>query len=189
MSTGNIVLLIIVAALAYGVFIYNRLVALRQETRNAFADIDVQLRQRYDLIPNLMETVQGAATHEAKTLLDVAEARSNAMKAQTLAERSQAESTLTTALGHVFALAESYPALKANENFLRMQADLGDIEDKVAAARRFYNNAVAEYNTAIEQVPAAFFASSLGFKPAEGFALSETERSTVSAAPKVKFNH
>jgi len=187
MSTGNIILILIISVLAYGVFLYNRLVALRQETRNAFADIDVQLRQRYDLIPNLMETVQGAATHEAKTLLDVAEARNNAMKAQTLSERSQAESSLTTALGNVFALAESYPALKANENFLRMQSDLSDIEDKVAAARRFYNNAVAEYNTAIEQFPAALFAASLGFRPTESFALSETERSTVSEAPKVKF--
>jgi LemA protein len=188
MSTGNIILLIIVGALAYGVFLYNRLVALRQETRNAFADIDVQLRQRYDLIPNLMATVQGAATHEASTLLEVAEARSNAMKANTPAERGQAESALTTALGHVFALAESYPALKANENFLRMQADLGDIENKIAAARRFYNNAVAEYNTAIEQIPASLFAGSLGFKPAEGFGLSESERATVSEAPKVKFD-
>ena len=187
MTSGNIILLVLIGAAAFAVFIYNRLVALRQETKNAFADIDVQLKQRHDLIPNLVATVQGAAAHEAKTFQAVTEARAKAMRAGSVADKAQAEAALTGALLQLMAVAESYPVLRANENFKQLQSELSDLENKIAAARRFFNNAVAEYNTAIEQFPAVLFARTLGFKPADNFDLGEEMRGVVSEAPKVQF--
>jgi LemA protein len=169
------------------VTVYNRLVALRQTTKNAFADIDVQLKQRHDLVPNLVETVKGYAAHESGVLQKVTEARGAAMRANTLPERSAAEGALTGALSQLFAVAENYPQLKANENFRQLQSELEDLENKIAAARRFFNNAVAEYNTAVQQFPAVLFAASFGFAAADMFALDAAEKAAASQPPKVSF--
>ena len=158
--------------------------ALRQTTRQAWGDIDVQLKQRHDLVPNLVETVKGYASHEKETLENVVKARQTAIDVSgSTKELAQAENMLSGALRQLFALAESYPDLKANTNFLELQTELADLENKIAAARRFFNNAVAEYNTAIEQFPAVVLANSFGFKPDEFFEVAASER----AAPSVKF--
>ena len=186
MSLGWIVLIVIIALAGWAVMIYNNLVAMRQRTNQAFADIDVQLRQRHDLIPNLVETVKGCAAHERGTLEAVVKARNAAVSAQGPDQKVAAENMLTGALRQLFALAEAYPDLKANTNFLQLQTELGDIENKLAASRRFFNNAVQEYNSGIQQFPAALFAASFGFQPKPFFDLGE-ERQTVSQAPSVKF--
>jgi len=171
----------------FGIFIYNRLVSLRQVTNQAWSDVDVQLKQRYDLIPNLVETVKGYAKHERETLDAVVNARNAAISASGPAEQAAAENVLTGALRQMFALAESYPDLKANTNFLQLQTELADIENKIAAARRFFNNAVQEYNAATEQFPAVLFARSLGFQPRTFFEVPESERAAIQTAPKVGF--
>jgi LemA protein len=186
MSTGWIVLIIIVAIALWALSIYNRLVAMGQRVGQAFADIDVQLKQRHDLIPNLVETVKGYAGHEKTTLEDVVKARNAALSAQGPAQIAAAENQLTGALRQLIALSEAYPDLKANTNFQQLQTELSDIENKLAAARRFFNNAVQEYNTAIQQMPAALFAASLGFTRKEFFDLGET-RGQLEQAPSVKF--
>ena len=186
MSLGWIVLIVIIALAGWAVMIYNNLVAMRQRTNQAFADIDVQLRQRHDLIPNLVETVKGYAAHERGTLEAVVKARNAAVSAQGPDQKVAAENMLTGALRQLFALAEAYPDLKANTNFLQLQSELSDIENKLAASRRFFNNAVQEYNSGIQQFPAALFAASFGFQPKPFFDLGE-ERQTVSQAPSVKF--
>ncbi len=166
------------------ILIYNRLVALRQTTRQAWGDIDVQLKQRHDLVPNLVETVKGYAAHEKETLENVVKARQTAIDVSgSTKELAQAENMLSGALRQLFALAENYPDLKANTNFLELQTELADLENKIAAARRFFNNAVAEYNTAIEQFPAVVLANSFGFKAEDFFEVATSER----AAPNVKF--
>jgi LemA protein len=186
MSTGWIVLGVIVV-LAFWIFtVYNGLVAMRQRVDQSFADIDVQLKQRHDLIPNLVETVKGYAGHERGTLEDVVKARNAALTAQGPAQMAAAEGQLTSALRGLLALSEAYPDLKANTNFQQLQSELSDIENKLAAARRFFNNAVQEYNTGIEQLPAALFAASLGFRRKEFFDLGET-RGQVEQVPSVKF--
>jgi len=183
-----IVFLVIVALIVvYGVFSYNRLVALSQAWKRAFADIDVQLRQRHDLIPNLVETVKGYAAHESGVFTAVTQARASAMRATGVAERGAAESVLSGALGNLMAVAENYPQLKANENFRQLQDELVDLENKIAAARRFLNNAVAEYNAAIQQFPAALFARQFGFAPAAMFELDPTEKAAEMTPPKVTF--
>jgi LemA protein len=187
MSTTWIVVIVVAIGLVFLVTIYNRLVALRQSYKNAYADIDVQMKQRHDLIPNLVETVKGYAAHESGVLEKVTEARSAAMRAGTVQEKGQAESMLSAALGRVFAVAEAYPQLKANDNFRQLQSELEEIENKIAAARRFYNNAVAEYNTHIQQFPAALIAGATGFTPAEMWALDATEKAAASEPPKVSF--
>ena len=169
------------------VLIYNRLVALRQTTRQAWGDIDVQLKQRHDLVPNLVETVKGYASHEKETLERVISARQQAVDASSTKELAQAENVLTGALRQLFALSEAYPDLKANQNFLSLQNELADLENKIAAARRFFNNAVAEYNTAIEQFPAVVLANSFGFTAEEFFEVAASERVKVDAAPNVSF--
>lgn len=186
MSSGWIVLIIIVAIALWALSIYNRLVAMGQRVGQAFADIDVQLKQRHDLIPNLVETVKGYAGHEKTTLEDVVKARNAALSAQGPAQVAAAENQLTGALRQLIALSEAYPDLKANTNFQQLQTELSDIENKLAAARRFFNNAVQEYNTAIQQMPAALFAASLGFTRKEFFDLGET-RGQLEQAPIVKF--
>jgi LemA protein len=186
MSTGWIVLGVLVV-LAFWIFtVYNGLVAMRQRVDQSFADIDVQLKQRHDLIPNLVETVKGYAGHERGTLEDVVKARNAALTAQGPAQVAAAENQLTGALRGLLALSEAYPDLKANSNFQQLQTELSDIENKLAAARRFFNNAVQEYNTGIEQLPAALFAGSLGFRRKEFFDLGET-RGQVEQVPSVKF--
>ena len=187
MSTSTlIVLAVIVVAALWVISIYNGLVSMRQRVNQAFADVDVQLRQRHDLVPNLVETVKGYAAHERGTLDEVVRARNAAVTAQGPEQKAAAETMLSGALRQLFALSEAYPDLKANANFQALQAELSDIENKIAAARRFFNNAVQEYNTSTQRFPAALFAASLGFAPKEFFDLGD-ERKTVGEAPQVKF--
>ena len=167
--------------------IYNGLVSKRQQCRQAFADVDVQLKQRQNLIPNLVETVKGYASHEKETLDAVIKARNSAISATGPAETAEAEGMVSAALGKLFALSEAYPDLKANTNFLKLQDELSAIEDKLAAARRFYNSAVQQYNTAREQFPAAMFASMFGFNPEVFFDVGEVAREQLSTVPEVKF--
>jgi LemA protein len=185
-TTGWIVLGVIVVFVLWIIMIYNQLVAMRQRVGQAFADVDVQLKLRHDLIPNLVETVKGYAAHERGTLEAVVQARNAAVAAQGPAQQAAAENMLTGALRQMFALAEAYPDLKANQNFQQLQAELSDIENKIAAARRFFNNAVQEYNTGIQQFPAALFAATLGFSQRTFFDVGE-ERAVVEKAPQVKF--
>jgi LemA protein len=184
---GWIILGIIVVAGLWLVATYNGLVTLRQRCRQSFSDIDVQLKQRHDLVPNLVETVKGYASHEKGTLEAVIKARNAAVTAQGPAAQAAAEGALQGALRQIFALSEAYPDLKANQNFQQLQAELSDLENKIAAARRFFNNAAAEYNSTRESFPAVLFAQSLGFSPQEFFNLEEGERKAVQAAPQVKF--
>src|SRR6202140_4668228 len=184
-TTTWIVIGVIVVLLIWIMFIYNGLVALKQRVSQSFADIDVQLRQRHDLIPNLVETVKGYAAHERGTLDAVIKARQQAVAAQSQgpAAQAQAENVLSGTLRQLFALSEAYPNLKANENFQQLQAELTDIENKIAAARRFFNNSVQEYNTGIQQFPAALFAATFGFAPHEYFEAGE-ERKVLEQAPQ-----
>ncbi|MGV6873342.1 LemA family protein [Pseudochelatococcus sp. B33] len=177
----------IVAIVLYVIFVYNGLVMLRQRVNQAFGDIDVQLKQRHDLIPNLVETVKGYASHERETLDAVIQARQRALSAQGPDAMAGAEQALTGALGRLFALAEAYPDLKASANFQQLQTDLSDIENKLAAARRFFNNSVSEYNAAIESFPAALFAKNFGFAHRDFFDVGETARQQLDAPPTVKF--
>jgi LemA protein len=179
---GAIVLIVL-----YVIFIYNRLVSLRQTVSQSWSDISVQLKQRHDLVPNLVETVKGYAAHERGTLDAVVKARNAAVAASGPADQAKAENMLTGALRQLFALSEAYPDLKANENFLSLQSELSDIENKIAAARRFFNNAVSEYNAAIQQFPAVMIAGPLGFAERTFFELDEGERAAVEATPQVKF--
>src|SRR5213075_3260029 len=162
-SSTWIIIGVLVVLIVWAIGVYNSLVSMRQRVNQAYADIDVQLRQRHDLVPNLVETVKGYAAHERGTLDEVVKARNVAMAAQGPAQQAAAENMLTGALRQMFALAEAYPDLKANQNFQQLQAELSDVENKIAAARRFFNNSVQEYNTGIQQFPAALFAATLGF--------------------------
>ena len=183
-----IIIGLIVLFVLWIIMIYNGLVALRQRVNQAFSDIDVQTKQRHDLIPNLVETVKGYAAHERGTLEAVVQARNAAVTAQAggVAAQAAAENVLSGALRQLFALSEAYPDLKANQNFQQLQTELSDIENKIAAARRFFNNAVQEYNTGIQQFPAALFAATLGFSQRTFFDVGE-ERAVVEKAPQVKF--
>lgn len=190
MLTTLIVIAVIVAVVLFIVVgAYNKLVALDQRADQSFADIDVQLKQRHDLIPNLVDTVKGYASHEKTTLEAVTAARSAATTATSVNDKVQAENMLTGALGRLFALSEAYPDLKANTNFLELQRELSDIENKLAAARRFFNNAVSEFNAVRRQFPTILFAGMVGFgsdKPF--FDLGEGDRAAMTAAPpKVSF--
>ena len=180
-----IVIGVIVAVVLFVVVgAYNKLVALDQRADQSFADIDVQLKQRQDLIPNLVETVKGYATHERGTLDAVTQARAAAAGATSVNDKVQAENMLTGALGRLFAVAEAYPDLKANTNFQQLQSELSDIENKLAAASRFFNNAVSEFNAVRRQFPTVLFAGMVGFgsdKPF--FDVGEADRAAMSAAP------
>ena len=182
-----IILGVIVLLLLWLMMIYNRLVALRQTVNQSWSDIEVQLKQRHDLVPNLVETVKGYAGHERGTLEAVIKARNTAVSANGPEAASAAEGQLSGALGRLFALSEAYPDLKANTNFLSLQGELSTLETKIAAARRFFNNAVAEFNSAIQSIPAVFFAGSLGFTSRGFFEVAEAERAAVNTAPQVKF--
>jgi LemA protein len=185
-NSGWIVLGIIGFLILSAIFVYNGLVTLRQRVNQSFADIDVQLKQRHDLIPNLVETVKGYAAHERGTLDAVIQARNAAVNAKSPGQVAAAENQLTGAIRGLLALAESYPDLKASANFQQLQAELSDLENKIAAARRFFNNAVQEYNTGIQRFPAALFAGMLGFTEKQFFDLGDT-RATVGETPAVKF--
>jgi len=166
--------------------IYNRLVKLRNRRENAFADIDVQLRQRHDLVPQLVETVKGYASHERELLLKITEARSAAIQAKTIGEKIQAENMLASSLQGLKIAVENYPDLKANQNFLQLQAELSDIENKLAASRRFFNAVTTEYNTAVESFPANLIADGFGFKREVLFGLGE-QRQGMEEPPSIKF--
>lgn len=178
-----IIIAIIAVLLLWVIFTYNSLVTLKNRTDEAWADIDVQLKRRYDLIPNLVETVKGYASHEQQTFQKVIDARSAAMNATNVADKAQAENALSQTLKSIFALSEAYPELKANQNFLRLQQDLTDTEDKIQAARRFYNGNVRDFNTKLEVFPTNLIGKTLGFIKRAFFEIAETERAT----PQVKF--
>lgn len=185
---GSLVVLgLLVVAALWLISTYNGLVGMRQRVSQAFADIDVQLKQRHDLIPNLVETVKGYASHEKGTLEAVVQARNAALSAQGPTAQAAAEGQLGAALGRLIALSEAYPDLKANTNFQQLQSELSDIENKLAAARRFFNNAVSEYNASIQAFPAVFFAKNLGFSEREFFDVGPEARQTLDQAPTVKF--
>ena len=187
MSTSTLIVLVVIVALVlWAISVYNGLVAMRQRVNQAFADVDVQLKQRHDLVPNLVETVKGYAAHERGTLEEVVKARNAAVSAQGPAQQAAAENMLSGALRQLFALSEAYPDLKANANFQQLQAELSDLENKIAASRRFFNNSVQEYNTGIQRFPAALFAASFGFAQKDYFDLGD-DRKTVTEAPPVKF--
>lgn len=174
----------IVLAILWVVVAYNSLVVLKNRVKEAWSDIDVQLKRRYDLIPNLVETVKGYASHEQQTFEKVIQARNMAMNAKGVKEKGEAENALAGTLKTIFALAESYPDLKASVNFLELQKELSDTENKIQAARRFYNGNVIELNNKVETVPTNIIANMFGFKLAEFFEVGEEEK----AAPKVDFN-
>jgi LemA protein len=182
-----IVVGVVALLILYIIAVYNGLVSKRQTVNEAFAGIDVQLKLRRELVPNLVETVKGYAAHEKTTLDAVIAARNAAATAQGPAAIGAAETALSGALGKIFALAEAYPDLKASQNFIQLQTELSSIEDKVAASRRFYNSAVNDYNTAIQQFPASVIAGGTGFGPREMFDVGETERAQLNVAPQVKF--
>jgi len=179
-------LIVLAAIIVIG--IYNRLVALRQNREQSFADIDVQLKQRFDLIPNLIETVKGYAAHEKEVLQNVTDARAGVAGAGNMGERVHAENMLSRAMMSLFAVAENYPDLKADGTFIKLMDELSDIENKLAAARRFFNNATAELNTAVEQFPAVLFAAMLGFGKEEFFEIPEEAREQLEQAPEVNFS-
>jgi LemA protein len=187
MSTSTIIVIAVIAVvLLWAIAVYNGLISMRQRVNQAFADVDVQLKQRHDLVPNLVETVKGYAAHERGTLDEVVKARNAAVTAQGPAQQAAAENMLSGALRQLFALSESYPDLKASANFQQLEAELTDLENKIAASRRFFNNAVQEYNTGIQRFPAALFAGAMGFSQKEYFDLG-ADRQTVGDAPQVKF--
>ncbi|MDD4169320.1 MAG: LemA family protein [Desulfotomaculaceae bacterium] len=172
MSTGIIILAIVL--LAMGVFFiatYNKLVQLRQRVQNAWSQVDVQLKRRYDLIPNLVNAVKGYVQHEKDTLESVTQARNMAIKAGNMTEQAQAENMLSGALKSLFAVAEAYPELKANTNFIQLQSELSDTENKISFARQFYNDTVQIFNTKIEIFPNNLFAGMLGFRMVDYFTL------------------
>ena len=164
MSASLIILLVLIVAGLWLVGVFNSLVRSRNRVKESWSDIDVQLKRRYDLIPNLVETVKGYAAHESGTLDKVIQARAKAMGAQTVAEHAQAENMLTGALKSLFALSEAYPQLRAVESFIKLQDELADTENKIQAARRFYNTNVLSLNTRVEQFPSNIVASMFGFK-------------------------
>ena len=182
-----VVLVIVAIALLAAVLLvvlYNRLVRLRNRAENAWAQVDVQLRRRYDLIPNLVETVKGYASHERTTFEEVTKARTAAQQAQTVQEQAKAENILTEAIGRLFAVAEQYPELRATENFQQLQGQLEETEGKIAVSRQVYNDAVLTYDTALETVPTNIVGNMFSFKEREYF---EVEEPVAREAPRVQF--
>ena len=172
-----VIVVAVVLAIALAV-LYNRLVRLRNRTENAWSQVDVQLRRRYDLIPNLVETVKGYAAHERTLFEEVTQARAAVAGAGGPAATAAASDLLSGAIGRLFAVAEAYPQLRASENFQALQAELTDTEDKIAAARRYYNSVVQTFNTAIQSFPAVLYAGMLGFRARQFFAAQDSERAT-----------
>jgi LemA protein len=167
--------------------LYNGLVRLRNRRQNAFADIDVQLRQRHDLIPQLVDTVKGYASHEKELLMKVTEARTAAMSAKSIDDKIVAEQQLSNALAGLKVQVEAYPDLKANQNFLQLQEELSDIENKLAASRRFFNAATTEYNNSVESFPSNLIARNFGFQREIMFDLGTDNRKTMEEPPKIQF--
>ncbi len=173
MNTLQFILAIVVLVVLWLILTYNRFVTLRNRVKEAWADIDVHLKRRYDLIPNLVETVKGYASHERELLEKVTQARTQAMGAQTIKERGAAENALSQTLKSLFAVSENYPQLKASENFLELQRELTDTEDKIQASRRFYNGNVRDFNTILQSFPQNAVAGIFNFKVAEFFEITE----------------
>ncbi len=186
--TFIIVILVLAVILVFWlVSLYNRLVRFRNNRENAFADIDVQLRQRHDLIPQLVEAVKGYMKHESTVLIEITNARANAMKAGTIDEKILAENQLTSALRGLQVAVEAYPDLKASQNFMQLQAEISDVENKLAAARRYFNSATKEYNVAVEVFPSNIIAGSFGFRKELMFDLGEEGREKMETPPEIKF--
>lgn len=181
-AIGIIVLIVVIA-----IFIYNSLVQAKVRVDEAWSDITVQLKRRYDLIPNLIETVKGYAKHEKTVFEEVTNTRANALNAQGPKEQAKAENMLEGALKSLFAVSENYPDLKANENFLQLQQELVDTEDKIQAARRFYNGSARDLNIKIKTFPNILFAGPLGFKERDFFEVEESEKAAVKKPTEVKF--
>lgn len=170
---GFIALIIVAAVILWAILSYNRLITLRNRVKNAWHQVDVQLRRRYDLIPNLVETVKGYAEHEKEVFKKVTEARANAINARNVKEQQKAENQLTETLKSLFAVAENYPELKASENFMMLQEELSGTENKIAYSRQFYNDSVMSYNTAIQKFPINIMASAFNFKEEDYFEIEE----------------
>ena len=192
MATGGIIAIVLVVVLviivATIVSAYNGLVKLDERVNEAWSDITVQLKYRADLIPNVVETVKGYAKHEKETFQMVTEARSAVMGAKTVKQAAEAEKEMSSALGRIFAIAEAYPELKANTNFVKLQEQLQDVEDKIQAARRFYNAGAKELNTKIKTFPTNLINNIVGhFKKREYFEVAESEKAKIQNAPEVKF--
>lgn len=178
-----IVLIVLVILVVIGVSLFNRITVLENRIKNAWAQVDVQLKRRNDLIPNLLETVKGYATHEREVFTKVAEARQQSIQAGSVREQAAAENQMNSALGRLFAVAEAYPELKANQNFMALQTELSETEDKIAYARQFYNDSVLQFNNAIQTIPGNLIAGPMGKTPQEPLEIPEGER----AVPKVSF--
>src|SRR3954468_4313565 len=175
MSLTYIILGVVVVLVVVAIGMYNRFVTLTNRVKEAWSDIDVQLKRRYDLIPNLVETVKGYASHEAGTLQKVTEMRTRAMNATAPSDKAEAEDMLSGALKSLFAVSENYPNLKANENFLELQRELSDTENKIQAARRFYNSTVQDLNTSLQSFPSNIIGSTFGFTPRDFFQLDQSD--------------
>src|SRR3989338_8839273 len=186
MEIGTILLIVVAVAAVCVVVAYNRFVRLTNNAEEAWSDIDVQFKRRYDLIPNLVETVKGYAAHEAGTLQKVTEMRTRAMNATAPADKAEAENMLSGALKSLFAVSENYPDLKANTNFVELQRELSDTENKIQAARRFYNGVVMDLNTKLQSFPSNFVGNMFGFKESEFFQLGESDQAARDAV-KVTF--
>ena len=187
MTTTIIIAVVVVLLALWCVSLYNNLVRLRNNRENAFANIDVQLKQRHDLVPQLVATVKGYATHERELLERVTAARSAAMGATTINDKIQAENTLSGALAGLRVQLEAYPDLKANQNFVQLQGEISDIENKLAATRRFFNSATRELNNAVETFPSNIFAKMFGFAKEPMFEVPKEERAVYDKAPEIKF--
>lgn len=185
--TAVIIIIIIAILAAIVIFIYNGLIRAKFRTDEAWSDITVQLKRRYDLIPNLVTTVQGYATHEKTVFEAVTEARAHALNAQSVSEAAAADNQFQAAMKSLFAVAENYPQLKANEGFQQLQGELVDTEDKIQAARRFYNGAARDFNIKVESFPTNIFAGMLGFRKRDFFEVEEGEASAVAQPVKVEF--
>ncbi|WP_315343012.1 LemA family protein [Hoylesella oralis] len=185
--TGIIVLAVVVLLALWAISIYNNLVKLRNNRENAFANIDVQLKQRYDLVPQLVGTVKGYAEHEKEVFQRVTEARAAAMSATTINDKMAADNALTSALAGLKVSLEAYPELKANQNFLQLQEEIADIENKLAAVRRYFNSATRELNNAVQTFPSNLFANMFGFKKEPMYEVPQEQRDSYEKAPEVKF--
>lgn len=188
MTTTSIIILVVVILLViWCISIYNNLVKLRNNRENAFANIDVQLKQRHDLVPQLVATVKGYATHEKEVFQKVTEARAAAMGATSINDKIQAENMLTSALSGFKVSLEAYPELKANQNFLQLQGEVADLENKLAAVRRFFNSATKELNNAVQTFPSNIFANMFGFHKEPMFEVPQEQRAEMDKAPDIQF--
>ena len=187
MIAGIIIGVVVLILIIWLISINNRLVSLKNNRESAFADIDVQLKQRYDLIPQLLGAVKGYMNHESEVLTRVTEARAGYLRAGTIAEKIEAENKMTSAMNGFNIQMEAYPDLKANTNFMHLQQEIGDLENKLAAVRRFFNSSTKEYNNGIEQFPSNIIAKSKGYKTEPMFDLGVEQRQTLDKAPEIKF--